>query len=237
MAGVTFVQKVGDVSGNNNASRTITMPSTAGPPSIPVDGNLLLALTAVQGGSGTSVTEPANWSAADVDVNSGSSTSKFRNVAAHKVASSESGVAYIWSNSPSRPTETCVLEVSGQDPTTPIVGAVTGSAVSTLAGVTTTLNGNLIVVAAVMDTAANTVTGVADVQGNTYTQRENIVTTAGTHDPNMYVFTAPQVTAGSTGTITLTIGGATTSNTVMAFAVQPPNPNTAHLLGLTGVGS
>jgi hypothetical protein len=237
---VTFVQKVADTIGNLNATRTTTMPSTAGPPSIPVDGNLLIGAMATSKGSTVTYTAPSNnggFSAADVDISSGATSSKMQAAAYHKTAASESGVAYIWTVSQASPIEVVVIEVSGQDTVTPIVGAISNHDVSTLAGVTTTRNGNLIVVGAVMDTGANTITGVSDVQGNTYTQRDVLLTTSGTHDPNFYLFTAPQATAGSTGTITFTVSGSTLSNVLFAYAVQPPNPNTAHLLALTGVGS
>lgn len=227
--GAVYAQSIG----NNNTTRTTTMPSTGGP----ADGALLIGLLGTSKGSLTTHTAAAGFSAADIDQPAGGVSSDMYLSSYHKTASSEAGVGYVWSTSPAAPIVAAVLGYTGQDPTTPIPSAVSSHDTAVLSsGVTTPKNSCYVGVLIQMENAANTVTAVSDAAGNTYsivqldTAANNLLTTSGTNDVNLYYYHALVATAGSTGAITATVTGTTTNNVMAAFVVQPSG-------GSTGVAS
>jgi hypothetical protein len=212
VTGLSFVRVAGDVAYNNTTGGSFNLS-----PSV-TDGDLLLFAVSATKGSQTTWTDPAGVTA-ELDVSSGSSSSDSRTRTFLRSASSDGGATYTFTPSIACSRVMACLEYAGVNGTTPINALGTpGHDTTSLTGVTTTVDGALIVVILTLQGTA-TITTPPTGTGLTFTLRETKATTFGSGDVTLYVYDAVKTHAGATGTISWS--GTPTNSTYQVLALAP----------------
>jgi RHS repeat-associated protein len=210
---ISFVQVAGTVVHNNAGSSAVTLASPI------TNGDELISLIGNSKGTQEAWTQASGWpTTPDVDVSSGGNSSNMRAVVNHRVAASDGGASYTWTDSPFANDVLGVLDYSGVNTSTPLdVTSTTATNTVTAPTMTTVTPGDELVYVLVLSGATNNVTAAP----TGFTQRFTGASSSGTNDPHMYVFDKTQTATGATGAVAATISGSATNAVAVLLALRP----------------